>query len=69
MIDYIKNEPVRFWAALTGLVVGLIPVLTLFGVISWSPEQIAGIVAFLAAAGVLFQFFFVRGKVTPVDPS
>ena len=66
MIDYIKNEPVRFWAAVTGIVVALIPVLTIFNVINWTPEQIAAIVALLAAVGVAFQFFFVREKVTPV---
>ena len=65
MLDYIKDEPVRFWAAITGIVVALIPVLTIFNVINWTPEQIAAVVVLFAAVGVAFQFFFVREKVTP----
>ena len=67
MIDYIKNEPVRFWAAITGIVVALFPVLTLFGVIDFTAEQVSGVLVLLAAVGVAFQFFVVREKVTPVD--
>lgn len=66
MIEYIKQEPVRFWAAITGLVVAGLPLLILFGIVDLSEEQIAGILTFLVAVGVLFQFFFVRNKVTPV---
>jgi len=66
MLNYIKAEPVRFWAAITGLVVAAIPLLTLFGVISLTEDQVAGILTFLVAVGVLFQFVVVREKVTPV---
>jgi hypothetical protein len=65
-MEYVKNEPVRFWAALTGVIVAVIPLLTLFGVVELSSDQVSGILAVLVAAGVLFQFFFVREKVTPV---
>lgn len=65
-MNYIKEEPVRFWAAVTGIVVAGIPLLTLFGVINLTEQQTAGILTFLVAVGVLFQFFFVRNKVTPV---
>ncbi len=67
MIDYIKREPVRFWAAVTGIIMALFPVLTLFGVIDWSVDQIAAVLALFAAIGVTFQFFFVRNKVSPID--
>jgi uncharacterized membrane protein len=65
-VSYIAQEPVRFWAAITGVIVAVIPLLTLFGVIELSSDQVSGILAVLVALGVLFQFFFVREKVTPV---
>jgi hypothetical protein len=65
-VSYIAQEPVRFWAAVTGVIVAVIPLLTLFGVIELSSDQVSGILAVLVAMGVLFQFFFVREKVTPV---
>ncbi len=67
MLSYIQAEPVRFWAALTGIIVATIPLLTLFNVISLTVDQVAAILTLLVAIGVLFQFFFVRAKVTPVD--
>ena len=65
-MSYIAQEPVRFWAAITGVIVAVIPLLTLFGVIELSSDQVSCILAVLVALGVLFQFFFVREKVTPV---
>ena len=66
MRNYIAEEPVRFWAAITGIVVAIFPVLALFGIVELSTEQIAGIITLLTAVGVLFQFFFVRERVSPV---
>ena len=66
MLDYIRQEPVRFWAAVTGIVVAFIPILTLFNIVELSVEQIAGIITLLTAVGVLFQFLVVRSKVSPV---
>lgn len=66
MVEYIKNEPVRFWAAITGLIAAVFALLIGFEVVTWTAEQIALIMGVLAAVGVLFQFFFVREKVTPV---
>ena len=65
-MSYIAQEPVRFWAAVTGVIVAVIPLLTLFGVIDLTSDQVSGILAVLVALGVLFQFFFVRERVTPV---
>ena len=62
----IKEEPVRFWAAITGLIVAIFAVLVGFDIVSWTTDQIGLILGVLAAIGVLFQFFFVRNKVTPV---
>lgn len=67
MWNYIKQEPVRFWAAVTGLVAAVFALLIGFEVVSWTPEQIALIMGVLTAVGTLFQFFFVREQVTPVD--
>mgnify|MGYP000468587674 CR=1 FL=1 len=66
MIDYITNEPVRFWAAVTGIVIAVFPLLTLFNIVELSADQIAAILTLLVAVGVLFQFLVVRNKVTPV---
>ena len=67
MRNYIAQEPVRFWAAITGIVVAAIPVLALFGIVELTTEQIAGVITLLTAVGVLFQFFFVRQRVTPTQ--
>lgn len=61
--DRIVAEPVRFWSVLTGIVTAI------FGIILWAganPELMGLILVVWAALGTLFQFFFVRNKVTPV---
>lgn len=65
-MEYIEQEPVRFWAAVTALVAAGIAVAQLFGWIDWTSDQIAGIMGLVAAFGGLFMFFFVRDRVTPV---
>lgn len=65
-MSIIKEEPVRFWAAITGLIVAVFAALVGFDVVSWSQDQIGLILGVLAAVGVLFQFFFVRNEVTPM---
>lgn len=67
MFDYIAREPVRFWSAVTGLVAAVVALLQLFGVIDWTADQVAGVMGVVAAAGAMFQFFFVREQVTPVE--
>lgn len=65
----IRQEPVRFWAAITGVVVAVFACLVGFEVVTWSQEQIGLILGVLTAIGLVFQFFFVREQVTPVaDP-
>ena len=65
-MNYIKTEPVRFWAAITGIVIATFAVLVGFEVVAWTQTQIGLILGLFTAIGVLFQFFFVREKVTPV---
>ncbi|RKZ94098.1 MAG: hypothetical protein DRQ40_06555 [Gammaproteobacteria bacterium] len=65
-MDFIKNEPVRFWALVTTLVAALIALLQIFGVINWSGEQVAAVMAIVAAVGGLIMFFLVRNQVSPV---
>jgi hypothetical protein len=65
-MTYIKQEPVRFWAAITGVVVAVFAALVGFGVVDWTQEQIGLILGVLTAIGVVFQFFFVREEVTPI---
>ena len=67
MLNYIKEEPVRFWAAVSGLIAAVFALLIGFEIVSWTPEQVGLILGVLAAVGTLFQFFFVREKVTPVS--
>lgn len=67
-MSYITKEPVRFWAAITGVIEAVIPVLILFGIIDWSADQIAAVMLLVAAIGTLFAFFFVREQVTPWHP-
>jgi hypothetical protein len=63
--DRITAEPVRFWAALTGLVTAIIGALVGFEIVSWTAELTGFILVVWAAIGTVFQFFFVRNKVTP----
>jgi uncharacterized membrane protein required for colicin V production len=62
----IRNEPVRFWGAITGVVIAVFACLVGFEVVSWTDKQIGLILGVLTSIGVLFQFFFVREQVTPV---
>jgi uncharacterized membrane protein required for colicin V production len=66
-MSVIKQEPVRFWAAIMGLIAAVIAALIGFDVVSWTTEQVGLIIGVLTAVGVLFQFFFVRNQVTPVE--
>ena len=66
-MKYITQEPVRFWAAITGVFFALLAVIVGFGWISFTEVQIGLLLALMTALGVLFQFFFVREKVTPVE--
>ena len=66
-MSVIRNEPVRFWSSITALIAAVIALLQLFGVIQWTPDQIAGVMGVVAAVGGLVQFFFVRNQVTPIE--
>lgn len=66
IVERIKEEPVRFWAAVMGIVLAVFAILIGFEILVWTPEQVGLVVAGFTAVGVLFQFFFVRNKVTPV---
>lgn len=64
--DRITAEPVRFWAALTGIVTAILGLLVGFEIVNWTAEATGFILVVWAAIGTLFQFFFVRNKVTPL---
>lgn len=64
-MDYIRREPVRFWSALTAFIEAFIALLIVFGALTWTDVQVATVMGLVAAGGGLFQFFFVRSKVTP----
>lgn len=66
MFETIAQEPVRFWAVITGLIVAVFAALVGFEIVNWTQEQIALILGVFAALGVVFQFFFVRNQVTPL---
>jgi len=68
MLERIKQEPVRFWSTLTGIITAGFGILIGFGILDWTAEQIGLILVLWAAVGSLFQFFYVRNKVTPTQP-
>ena len=68
MIERITQEPVRFWSTLTGIITAIFGALIGFGIIDWTQEQVGMILVVWAAAGSLFQFFYVRNRVTPAPP-
>lgn len=59
----LREEPVAFWATLDLVLKTGAAMLILFGVLTWTPEQTAGVLIFFAALGGVFAFI-VRGKVT-----
>ena len=65
--DKIKAEPVRFWTSLTAFVTALIGAVIGFGVLELTQEQVGLSLIVWAAVGGMFQFFYVRNKVTPAD--
>ncbi len=62
---FIKARPVLFWGSLTTLVEAVIGLLLVFG-LDLEPEQVGGIMLFLAALGTMFVFI-MQGLVTPTD--
>lgn len=66
MLDRIKDEPVRFWGVLTALVTAILGALVGFEIVDWTAELTGFILVVWAAIGGVFQFFYVRNKVTPV---
>jgi hypothetical protein len=64
LAERIQAEPVRFWSALTGIVTAIFGVVAYFGV---EQELLGLLLVIWAAVGTLFQFFFVRNKVTPTS--
>ncbi len=68
MFDKIKQEPVRFWSTLTGIITAVFGALIGFGILEWTMDQVGLVLVVWAAVGSLFQFFYVRNKVTPVAP-
>ncbi len=68
-MEWIKREPVRFWAAITGVIIAIQLLLVAFEVFSLTEDQNLAVLGTLVALGVLFQFFFVRERVTPFPPA
>ena len=62
---FIKARPVLFWGSLTTLVEAVIGLLLVFG-LDLEPEQVGGIMLFLAALGTMFVFI-MQGLVTPTN--
>ena len=65
LAERITAEPVRFWATLTGLLTAVFGVIVAQG--GMSDELVGGILVVWAAVGALFQFFYVRNKVSPTE--
>ena len=66
-MDVIKREPVRFWASVTAVVSAVVALLVGFEVLDWTADQIALVMAVVAAVGGVVQFFYVREQVTPTE--
>ncbi len=64
MLNKIKEEPVRFWGTLTALVTAIFGVVVAQG--GMTDATVGLILVIWAAVGGVFQFFFVRSKVSPV---
>lgn len=62
----LSSEPVALANALLGLFQALLAVLIVFGV-ELTDEQIAALMAFVAALVVMVNAYLVRNRVTPVS--
>lgn len=61
-----QKEPVLYVQAVQGILVGVLPVLAIFGVLDWSIEQFGAVEAFIILVSVTVGGLFTRSKVSPV---
>ena len=61
-----SKEPVAYINALSVIIVGVLPVLAIFGVLDWSLEQFGALEGFIILVTGVLSTLFARSKVTPV---
>ena len=60
------KEPVAIIAAVVGIIELVIPVLTAFGWIAWTAEQVGLVMALVIGVGTIVGALFTRSKVSPI---
>jgi hypothetical protein len=68
-VSLLDREPVAVTSALFAVIQAGITLMTVFGLVTLTPEQLAAILGFVTVLFALYNSVVVRGKVTPVaDP-
>ncbi|MEA2023320.1 MAG: hypothetical protein U9N79_03395 [Actinomycetota bacterium] len=61
-----KKEPVAILGGIVALIGAIIPALVLFGLIDWTPDQVAAAMLVVSTAAPVVGSLFARTKVSPV---
>lgn len=61
-----KKQPVLYIQAVQAILVGILPVLAIFGVIGWTIEQFGAVEAFIVLVSSTVGGLFTRSKVSPI---
>jgi len=60
------KEPVTYSAGIVAIANAIIPVLMLFGVIDWTPEQTGAVILAIGVITTTVGAWFARSQVTPI---
>ncbi len=60
-----QKEPVLYIQAAQGILVGVLPLLAIFGVLNWSIEQFGVVEVFIILVSTTVGGLFTRSKVSP----
>ena len=61
-----SKEPVAYINAVSAILVGVLPVLAIFGVLNWTIEQFGAVETFVILVTGVASTLFTRSKVSPV---
>lgn len=62
-----NKEPTVIFGALAEVIRQIVPMLILFGIIQWTGEQVAQVMAVVSAGIALFTILLTRSQVVPTE--
>lgn len=61
-----QNEPVAITAGIVMIVEAIIPVLLIFGLVDWTPEQAGAVILAVGVIAKVVGGWFARSRVSPI---